>query len=1403
MSIKKKTAYFGLAILCSMLLVVMTAMHVSAVASMPDAMNKMYAYQARDCFENSATDVIDINSYLAIGGGWNGIFPSSDVSVDLPTTNGSSVRHFADCANFISTAYNTEKPPTNMESVEEFDRLMSQIGYTKDGSADGFAMTYTIPFTDGQSLSIECSGLDQSGRVTSATSCWGGNDGVPLEITYKRGTLKYSTCSTTDCKGENKIKGSIDVDKRNMTVMAALEEITTSLGTGQGYCIKNAEECTKLSGTGQATRVTGEYVYKKSKNGANTFQAYVSGITGGYSALKLSPSEREALAWDYLKNYYQIEYYGNDNCDLSEEQKKAAVKAGYKAVNLGKPSTCYVRPSGGQDKGTIPGWTKDGYPTGFDMTFDSLIDVIGDAVTDNQNDAKETCRKKAEARLKELQEAHNRTSNSQDRDAITAGIRTITQMLNNNSYVKTDSSGTMTCASLPTITGGETSGDTVYNPSDRDNAILEGAESGEVGTYDGCFSEAGVLGWILCPVLRIVGVGLEGIYNDIENQYFVIDTDTVGKLDESWGKFRNYANIIFAIAFVIVILSQITGIGLSNYNIKKMLPRLLVIVILVNLSFVLCEIAVDLSNILGYSFRHFFDNLSTGVGGELPNFATSLNNSIKGIGLTAGAGAALYFTVQAGGWAPILIALLAAAVSALIGVMFFYIILGVRQAAVIILLVLSPLAIASYALPNTQNLFKKWLKLFGDMLLVYPICGLLMGAGNWISRLLLDANTNGGFMYYLVATLIPVASFFFIPTILRSSVNGIAGLGNKIQGIGRHAGMRTAMRVRRSQWAQEHLEESRRNAGIRQNTRRAMAMQEALKRTDLSDRQRKRYGRRLSRANAFLKSAREEDLRNSLSDQKAYIADNHNLEYDRATSRIDQEQFVREVDGQVEAFKHDDSFNNQDMKFLRTQHAAALQEVYNNKDDRNAQIRAAAIEKTMMKLRADDGATAITDNYNRFLERGLVNGGQAGAQEVSNRIGKSAARFMDENGGVVKQTMGKSTAATMSDIASGESYGDYSSDSIVRYTDDKGADHFYNKNKIAEDVKKLTARDFENFSDSKFDTLSTAISNGDIKDDAAISRIMEAASDFQNNPTINKKNSSLVDNLVKSAATRGAIPHSQIGANGTVINTTGSHAFNNASASMLNSLASQITNKEISDADAARLTSNLSLAAQNGNVMHSEEWVDAANNIMAAAHARGIGQLNSAGGLSSSVVSDHVDATNVRFNQDYAPVHVDPSLSTASNEDVRVAVESAQAQFKQQAKYHDLNVATEKDVQDALLRARILNPSATVNSLGFKAGDVVKKVDAGGGTYNYSTVNSALAEEYRTGLKNSAKINFKAGDVIQRGVDNNGIATYNRAADAVAEEYRAALKHNSEIKIQQERRNQKYQPTPPPPTPTP
>ena len=94
---------------------------------------------------------------------------------------------------------------------------------------------------------------------------------------------------------------------------------------------------------------------------------------------------------------------------------------------------------------------------------------------------------------------------------------------------------------------------------------------------------------------------------------------------------RNIANIIFIIAFIFVIYSQLTSMGISNYGIKRMLPKIIVAAILINLSYYICAVLVDTSNIIGAQLQ----NLLVNIRKEMISSGPAVNINLSWKDLTA------------------------------------------------------------------------------------------------------------------------------------------------------------------------------------------------------------------------------------------------------------------------------------------------------------------------------------------------------------------------------------------------------------------------------------------------------------------------------------------------------------------------------------------------------------------------------------------------------------------------------------------------------------------------------------------------------------------------------------------------------------------------------------------------
>ena len=286
----------------------------------------------------------------------------------------------------------------------------------------------------------------------------------------------------------------------------------------------------------------------------------------------------------------------------------------------------------------------------------------------------------------------------------------------------------------------------------------------------------GGLGWLICPVMTFVANINDAAYGAISGfldiKPAILSSGDNSGAKQGWDFFRNIANAIFAVIFLWIIFSQISNVGVSNYGIKKILPRLIIGALLVNLSYYLCQIFVDLSNILGHTLK---DALESGAGeigttSEAAGWGSAIAATIVGVGgVAAFAALAIGIPTLAAGF---------------LAIMTVFIILVVRQAGIILLISMSPMAFAAWLLPNTEDLFKKWLKMFRGLLLVFPIISLLYGAGKLAGAVLASSATvdpnNPDETLHLVALAATTMPLIATPFVLQNSLSSLGSIGAKI-----------------------------------------------------------------------------------------------------------------------------------------------------------------------------------------------------------------------------------------------------------------------------------------------------------------------------------------------------------------------------------------------------------------------------------------------------------------------------------------------------------------------------------------------------------------------------------------------------------------------------------------------
>lgn len=414
-----------------------------------------------------------------------------------------------------------------------------------------------------------------------------------------------------------------------------------------------------------------------------------------------------------------------------------------------------------------------------------------------------------------------------------------------------------------------------------------------------CMQNAGSLGWIVCPMIYGLRDAANGIFKNTVTPLLRVHDSIVEALAgnsesstmyQAWSFFRNIGNILFVLAMLFVIFSQITGFGIDNYGIKKILPKLIVTAIIVNFSYIICGALVDLSNIAGDGIKNIFESVATNLNGHAtPSFADNVAGSVIDIVAVIGTGAAVAGAVTtvvgaatSGSLLAIIVPVLAFVGSAVIAGLFAMLMLGLRQALIVIMIAISPVAFVLYAIPNTSGIFKKWLQLFKTLLTLYPVFCFMSGGGFLASNLIIKDPSD--FYMKLIAGLISIAPFFMVPSMTRSAMKGfdgaVAGLNNLQSRVNR-----TGDTINRRVMNSDTMKSQAENAQLGKYRR----LVERYKDTDTSKLGQWRKRQVISAFNALNKSAHQDAVLDVAKSQYRFDTDPVNKENARISA-------MREVD---------------------------------------------------------------------------------------------------------------------------------------------------------------------------------------------------------------------------------------------------------------------------------------------------------------------------------------------------------------------------------------------------------------------------------------------------------------------------------------------------------------------------
>ncbi len=336
-----------------------------------------------------------------------------------------------------------------------------------------------------------------------------------------------------------------------------------------------------------------------------------------------------------------------------------------------------------------------------------------------------------------------------------------------------------TTFAIPTESSSETSTE-VTETSNTETTEGEGLEVTTGQSGDGCKNSLGAIGWLVCPTTGKIAEAVDWLYEKIEDILVInpIAMEDGSPIYEIWKYCRGLTNILFIIFLLIVIYSQITGIGISNYGIKRALPKLIIAAVLVNLSFLICSLAVDVSNITGNGIRGLFASVGESAleGGEASSvsIASTYGALISGSSLAVAGGV---IALELGAIWMLIPTVLGAIVAVVTGL----ITIALRQAVVALLIMISPLAMVAYMLPNTESMFKKWKDLLIKMLVFFPMFSLLFGASNLAGFAIITSARNG--FGVLLGIAVQIFPLFFAWSLMKMSGTFLGNINTRLRGM--------------------------------------------------------------------------------------------------------------------------------------------------------------------------------------------------------------------------------------------------------------------------------------------------------------------------------------------------------------------------------------------------------------------------------------------------------------------------------------------------------------------------------------------------------------------------------------------------------------------------------------------
>lgn len=314
---------------------------------------------------------------------------------------------------------------------------------------------------------------------------------------------------------------------------------------------------------------------------------------------------------------------------------------------------------------------------------------------------------------------------------------------------------------------------------------------------EACFASSWEWSWAVCPIISAAQTSANAMYGFVEDQlkFTVLQScpspttasncpDSLaashGNVHDAWNNFRILVSSIVVILLLVMVISQAIGSGpFDPYTVRKMLPRLVLGVILIQISWPVFAYTINVVDRLGIGLA---DLMYAPFGGASKMDLYSL---LSPFGTEAvafnwvGLGALVIFGVMA----PFIV--LGMILAVLLALFAGFLTLLFRKILIILALIFVPVALISWMMPSDglRQYWKLWWSNFSKALMMFPLIIAIIAAGRIFAKIGSAQNDFVGFFIVLIGFFGPL---FILPKTFKWGGTVMAQAGNglsKLQGV--------------------------------------------------------------------------------------------------------------------------------------------------------------------------------------------------------------------------------------------------------------------------------------------------------------------------------------------------------------------------------------------------------------------------------------------------------------------------------------------------------------------------------------------------------------------------------------------------------------------------------------------